>query len=412
MTYHFLKSTFITCLFLAALMMLKSSYGQEVCQIVYGTELVKPNDRYISLQGPNLWFSDDGVCWYKKYYPELDKPNNGYPSTIAFFNETDGIIATQDNPNFENSKIFITDDGGDTWIEQAYNFDNDCQSGLFSYRLYVLDDNALLMTQLFSNRFLISKDRGLNWSCIDAYSFNGGQSPDIEVTDNNTWYVATREGISKTIDQGDTHDIIIPGNFDYIEKNASGDQLFAIGHDGVDPVFYWIEDESSITKSIYLNELIPHIGYVGQFVVADDVFYLFTGDVLYSSVDFGDSWKLVDIENVNGLKVSRIENNVYVSRGTHLKLNCESEEICDIATIEDDVIVYPNPTNDNIIFNTINYNTVRIYSIDGKLIEVKTIQNNLINRRSRIDLENLIPGAYIFVLEGEESIISRKVIKI
>lgn len=402
-------------MFLTIQLIGKNSYCQEVCQITYGNDIVKPNSEWICLNGPSLWFSKNGICWYKKYYPELDSPNH-YTNAIAFFNETHGIIAAQDNPNFKNSKIFVTKDGGDTWENQPFSFENDCQKSLAPYELLVLDDNKVLLTQyFFSGRFLLSKDRGLNWSCIEDYNLTQGQTPDIVVIDKNTWYVPTIDGIVKTIDQGETHNLVVPGeDFLFLEKNSNGDQFYAIGGElGGDHIFYWIENES-IIESVDLKELIPNIGYVYQFVVAKDIFYLFSDDELYFSIDYGASWELTNLEDADdyGLRVSRVQNDVFTSRSRLLKLNCTNKAICDITTISDDVIAYPNPTDEYITFNTINFDRVHIYDISGKLIESITFQKVLYFQRSKISLENLTKGLYIFVLESDDTILSTKVIKL
>ena len=71
---------------------------------------------------------------------------------------------------------------------------------------------------------------------------------------------------------------------------------------------------------------------------------------------------------------------------------------------DDEILVYPNPAND-MVYITTDIPSVSIYSIDGKLLKIKKINNNQINIS---DLEN---GVYLMKLESAEGNYYKTIIK-
>lgn len=63
--------------------------------------------------------------------------------------------------------------------------------------------------------------------------------------------------------------------------------------------------------------------------------------------------------------------------------------------------IYPNPVSDNLIVESKNeINSIEIFSVEGKLI-IKL--DDFRNKDAKIDIRNLIPGAYFLVLNNNET---------
>ena len=79
-----------------------------------------------------------------------------------------------------------------------------------------------------------------------------------------------------------------------------------------------------------------------------------------------------------------------------------------ISAINYDVRIYPNPATDIIqLYSKKHINSIKILSIDGKLVE--EINNNI---TGKINVSGLAKGVYIFVLDIEEEKIIHRFSKI
>ena len=70
----------------------------------------------------------------------------------------------------------------------------------------------------------------------------------------------------------------------------------------------------------------------------------------------------------------------------------------------DDIVVYPNPANDIITICT-DTSHASIYSVDGKLLKIKDINNN------QIDISDLQSGIYLLKTESSDGTFYHKIIK-
>jgi hypothetical protein len=74
----------------------------------------------------------------------------------------------------------------------------------------------------------------------------------------------------------------------------------------------------------------------------------------------------------------------------------------------DNIIIYPNPANDNINIDVKNYNEIIITDISGKVVinlDSASTQNNT------IDVSNLSNGIYFVTIKSDEQLITKKLIK-
>jgi len=79
-----------------------------------------------------------------------------------------------------------------------------------------------------------------------------------------------------------------------------------------------------------------------------------------------------------------------------------------IDTMHDNILIYPNPTQDFITIelkNPMNA-TVKLISIDGKILIEKTF-----SKETQLDIRNQSPGSYILVIENEGRIFEQKIAK-
>jgi aminopeptidase N len=79
-----------------------------------------------------------------------------------------------------------------------------------------------------------------------------------------------------------------------------------------------------------------------------------------------------------------------------------------IDTMHDNILIYPNPTQDFITIelkNPMNA-TVKLISIDGKILIEKTF-----SKETQLDIRNQSPGSYILVIDNEGRIFEQKIAK-
>ena len=76
------------------------------------------------------------------------------------------------------------------------------------------------------------------------------------------------------------------------------------------------------------------------------------------------------------------------------KVSCSSiTGILEIGNIDNEIMVYPNPTNDELFIETnFNYNLIEVYTAQGRLM-----QSN-ISSIKKIDVSDLNNGLYIIML--------------
>ena len=93
---------------------------------------------------------------------------------------------------------------------------------------------------------------------------------------------------------------------------------------------------------------------------------------------------------------------------TITELHSLSETAREIEGVENEVIMYPNPTRDilNISADEL-INRIRIYSLAGKLVQEVVVNNT----DARLKVEGLSSGMYMMQIETEEEVINQKFIK-
>lgn len=100
---------------------------------------------------------------------------------------------------------------------------------------------------------------------------------------------------------------------------------------------------------------------------------------------------------------------IYTIMSNQIVSKQSNEIITDLKeeSISQSISIYPNPVTNILTFNTTDnrkVTQVKLYSMDGKIILDKTIENN------QIDLSNLLQGTYILKTDFDNSI-NFKIIK-
>ena len=390
-----------------------SSKGQAYCNMLDGRgglfEIVQVGDSLKILGGATIWSSKDGVCWTSKIHAELaDAETNGWPTTMAFFDDRRGLIATTSNPDATKASIFETTDGGQSW--HKIEFVNDCGlNGFFPYDLETLDETTVVMTQLFGGRMFVSNDGGATWLCLSDYRGLGGSVIAVQYADVDNWYIPVNDGLLKTSDQGKTAEMLVDIDFIELHYNERTNWLYGVQYTfGGQWVLHRSVDDFVTYESIDLQEKLGDFGIIYFITEADGILYIAASfDKLFYSLDNGDSWELTEFDDFYSLKVSKIGDDTYVSRGRMAKLGCEAQPPCDLESLEDIVIAYPNPATEVISFNTI-YDKIEVIDMRGQLVG-ELYQSRF---RREVDISHLPNGMYIFQLVSAESSIAVKVLKL
>jgi len=320
-----------------------SSKGQAYCNMLDGRgglfEIVQVGDSLKILGGATIWSSKDGVCWTSKIHAELaDAETNGWPTTMAFFDDRRGLIATTSNPDATKASIFETTDGGQSWR-----------------------------------------------------------------------YIPVNDGLLKTSDQGKTAEMLVDIDFIELHYNERTNWLYGVQYTfGGQWVLHRSVDDFVTYESIDLQEKLGDFGIIYFITEADGILYIAASfDKLFYSLDNGDSWELTEFDDFYSLKVSKIGDDTYVSRGRMAKLGCEAQPPCDLESLEDIVIAYPNPATEVISFNTI-YDKIEVIDMRGQLVG-ELYQSRF---RREVDISHLPNGMYTFQLVSAESSIAVKVLKL
>ena len=111
------------------------------------------------------------------------------------------------------------------------------------------------------------------------------------------------------------------------------------------------------------------------------------------------------------------ENGIVVSTDARYSFNLEYSRtlvanfkggIGVVENAEMDLMVYPNPVEDQVVVNGKELRRIEVYSVTGKslLIESADIGNSVI-----LDLRHLPNGIYFLRIENSENVLSRKIIK-
>jgi hypothetical protein len=89
--------------------------------------------------------------------------------------------------------------------------------------------------------------------------------------------------------------------------------------------------------------------------------------------------------------------------------SCTARSNCITLDLNIDLIIYPNPTSENIFIDK-NRNgeiTARVYDAIGKLLKTELLKDEI----TPLDFSNYASGVYMLVLEGQQGLTTHKIIR-
>ncbi|MFC7358154.1 T9SS type A sorting domain-containing protein [Jejudonia soesokkakensis] len=278
-------------------------------------------------------------------------------------------------------------------------------------------DNSIYIAY---NRIYKSLNSGSNWTAISQTFSSPLDDFKIAPTNNQIIYGANGGAFYRTEDGGATDWVQMTspgGSINSIAVHPSNPNKVAVATTNSNRVFV-SEDGGQSWTSMRFN--LPNFSALS--VVWDD-----NGqDGLYVGMDYGifyidnrfSDWQpysnLLPNVIINELEINVANGLLYAAtygRGLWVSPTVNTLLSVDDSSIEDAIVVYPNPANDEISLSLRNPldGEIRIFDISGKLVlfEAKeTIVNN-----HQINIAALKSGTYFIRLNTESGTVTKKLIK-
>lgn len=374
------------------------AYSQSYCPILEDewdvVAISKVHDEYLILQATgSIWRSTDAVNWVEDEIEEFaDTDSFGFAGAMTFFDESSGIVASGSNPDLSKSSLYYTEDGGLTWSRSKLMLEDGSIMGFYPYQLFTLDEQTVVMTQLFSGNFFISHNRGETWSLVDDYTQSAGATMDITFFNRDVWYLPSYTGLYKTTDQLGSTELLIDRNFIQFYASSDSPNMYGLTFEtGIGFELYFSDDEFDSWNKVALSETNSEFSNISSIFEIDNILYLFEWNGLHYSTDNGVNWIKTDLENPNwyGNKLSKIEGEIYSYHSNMIRFNCLPVSVNNIKS-DIDFSLYPNPTNGPISFYNPN-------NLDLDIVLYDCLGNKLLssNANYSIDLSDLSNGMYL-----------------
>jgi photosystem II stability/assembly factor-like uncharacterized protein len=363
---------------------------------------------------------------------------------IAFFDQMNGWII----PEYLNKKLLRTIDGGLTWNEVETG-----HTGMF-HQMYFVDDHlGFILTG--EPELLKTADAGVSWEIISLPFDSSWYFSELQFLDENTGIIAAYPNlVYKTLNGGqdwETFELEMANirGADFIDDQegwvVATDGNVAHTYDGGVNWKYSTLPSSGLHDVDFIN---PLTGFI-----------VTGGNILYKTTNGGNIWQDMHILTSAGLHVNFqdehngwlicedeilrtydggstwivvLENNSSTLQHDFtgfFALDSGNAWVCsmdgrvhscaDFVGIEEDgpvsdVTIYPNPVHNllNVDLNNKDMGdlSLRIFSIDGKLLMVKEFQS-FPKERITLDLTGYSPGIYFLNLQGTYNSSCFKVIK-
>ncbi|MEE9348698.1 MAG: YCF48-related protein [Flavobacteriaceae bacterium] len=281
---------------------------------------------------------------------------------IYFLSNMIGYIAA------DSANILKTTDGGLTWVDI-----NPTMTGVSTIgRIYFKTELNGYIGGF--NFFKETFDGGFTWTDVPGHepqtNANIFQIQKIEFLDSNVGYFSGDRGLLyKTIDGGTTwvdKQVTIPGfvveslfDFEFMEGNP--DIGFACGYHGL----LIATDDGGDSWEFHTSDL-PNTNGTN-------------GSLFYTMSFYGDT----GLMGAQGGKILKFKSSIPTAINDH--------------SLDDDVTIYPNPTNDyiNILGEISKIDAIKIIDIHGKVI--KMITQNV----TSVNCQDLNPGTYFIKITSD-----------
>jgi len=396
---------------------------------------------------------DGGATWI----PGLINltPNTLNVNSIFALNEQKAWISVFNSASSstEHGGIYVTIDGGTTWSKQTTALFNNSSS--FPNLVHFFNQNdGFCMGNPINNKFEIytTNDGGVNWIQVDSINIPNIVTGEIglintyEAIGNTAWFTTNKAGrIFKTINKGLTWELQTVPNFIKINKISFNDELHGIvqqveyqgeasGSQGDGSIVGFkmskTEDGGTTWTSLYttdnntnnmrFRDIIAIPENPGKFISIGSNGIAASSAIEGSSIsyDYGVTWDTID----TGIEYTCVEfldsytgwaggyNQSATLGGVYKWTNTVAIE--DYNDLSDNIILYPNPTNDILNINLSNVTSkisITIINILGEVI-YKLSENTSGNFTKSIDLHLYNKGLYIVNIEKDNQSINYKII--
>ena len=361
---------------------------------------------YITLGGfqgrtPSIAVSENDTIWTETQLPE----GSPRPGTPIFFDDDNGII-TQLFITGEDSRMWSTADGGQSWELYQPNYDTDS----FTPQIIERVDDQTVVGRHRSNLY-ISFDRGRNWTIKSLSQAFITTVDDMELYGLDEWFLSSdRNGIYKSTDQGDSWEQVftLPVEAFQMRTPSLGYAIGPTGESGYEEIVLYKTEDGWNTYETLTFEL-PENQWTYVFhVTEDEAFGFFQNDAFYMVRDIntpGAQPVLYQQFRVTAQRMLQFGDKFYI-RDLEAHIGLDSEALASphesvVTSIDEEdlsnPLVYPNPAENEIQVSDSRYDDFELISPSGLILSQGGISNG------QITLGHQPTGIYILRLADREA---------
>lgn len=411
-----MKKVFIFLIFSSFLSFnLKAQWNQSFIGVNLSRDISVVNDNVVWVSDPaSPSFSlttDGGNSWVTKDFPSILNSGTDQHGVLSAVSATTAYTVLA-GAGFDNG-IYITTDGGDTWVKQTTGFN---QTSPFPDFVYFWDLNngvAVGDASIFSPDFEIytTKDGGAHWVSVPAENMPAGnsewtvndRSDAFRVHADTIYFITSGAKIFKSTNRGLNWTVINTpfknmGNFDFKDTNnglffaegGTNDTIYATNDGGQN----WTKTNSLVANGSLLNYL-PSVNA-----------YVCTNNGLSYSTDDGKTW--LTNPSFNGVNLNSVgyspsgkificgKGNNYIYNSTNFSgtnLRVIKTQITSSANLD---VTFSANVDLQTSQDTSNY-SITYYQNNSiqKLNIQQAIRDNLNNATVHLNTETPIPCGYI-----------------
>ena len=390
-----------------------------ITEDLYSVCCIDTNTVFVCGQnGVILKTEDGGENWQEKY-----RQSGCQWYKIKFVDSNIGFVLGHDDNN-NNSKLFKTIDGGDTWLNMGDPFSTYNATSPYSCDLFLVDSDTLYIA---CDQLMKSIDGGNSFSQLEIGWLYDTQ--DLYFEDNVGYIVWGQIGdfqgthIAKTMDYGSSWEEILAFDSDYegIKKTLFHDKdhvsiYGAFGYDDNEGYYEYDEirtNDGFATYQWLQNENLPigNLPFISGVCFSDpqngiivyrweDFSYPYSGIFMYQTQDGGNTW--LELETFDGPDIGYpaidVHEGVYylaMGNGRVYKLKGDYDGVVEE---KENVFVFPNPSSAMVHIEGIEVDEIQVFNMLGQ--KVKTVKGS-----NEINMENMAEGVYLLKVRDKEGMI-------
>lgn len=366
---------------------------------------------------------DGGETWT---CTEIEEAIGRISFDIVAFDANTAFITLQDYNNGNGRGVIKTIDGGETWVEKFSGVEGGVWIRFFNdLEGIIINRQAMATTTDGGESWQIVSPSNIPSFASDEFTIISSGTNSCQVLDDHIWFGTNKGRVFRSKDKGYTWQAFETslGSNSTILSVAFRDTLNGVA---LDASSFLSKFASTSDGGVTWNNIfsIPGVAISNIEVVPNSNGVLVGASGLFSSTtlsvystDSGATWEVIntnipfggiDFADANiGWAARGIINNqsqaaMYKWEGDIFVSNAELET-------QKSSTVFPNPFEQELnISGSEVVQEIRLFSIDGQLIQAIEVNTET----TRLDLQNLNPGAYILELIFKDNFsIRKKVIK-